>query len=207
MSRLPRVVAPGLPHHVTQRANRRQQTFFMDQDYAEYCDLLADFCRRCGTRVLAYRLMPNHVHLIMVPADEFGLRDALGEAHRRYTRMINFRDGWRGHLWQERFHSFVMDEQHLLAAVRYVERNPVRARLCARWKIGRGRARPRTLRDATTPWSACDRCWSWSGIGRRSSARPTTRSSMNDCAVTPVPAGHSMQTHSSNPWSDSSPPP
>jgi len=82
--------------------------------------------------VLAYCLMPNHVHLIMVPVDEFGLRDVLGKAHRQYTRMINFREGWKGHLWQERFHSFVMDERHLLAAARYVERNPVRARLCAR---------------------------------------------------------------------------
>ena len=132
MTRLPRVVAPGLPHHVTQRGNRRQQTFFTDEDYAEYRRLLADSCRSCGTDVLAYCLMPNHVHLILVPADEFGLRDALGEAHRRYTRMVNFREGWKGHLWQERFHSFVMDERHLLAAARYVERNPVRARLCAR---------------------------------------------------------------------------
>jgi putative transposase len=132
MARLPRVVVPGLPHHVTQRGNRRQQTFFADDDDVEYRTLLADSCRSCGTQVLAYCLMPNHVHLILVPADEFGLRDALGEAHRRYTRMINFREGWRGHLWQERFHSFVMDEQHLLAAARYVERNPVRARLCAR---------------------------------------------------------------------------
>ncbi len=131
MARLPRVAAPGLPHHVTQRGNRRQQTFFADDDYVEYRTLLADSCRSCGTQVLAYCLMPNHVHLILVPADEFGLRDALGEAHRRYTRMVNFREGWRGHLWQERFHSFVMDEQHLLAAARYVERNPVRARLCA----------------------------------------------------------------------------
>ena len=132
MARLPRVVAPGLPHHVTQRGNRRQQTFFTDEDYAEYRRMLADSCRNCGTEVLAYCLMPNHVHLILVPADEFGLRDALGEAHRRYTRMVNFREGWKGHLWQERFHSFVMDERHLLAAARYVERNPVRARLCAR---------------------------------------------------------------------------
>jgi putative transposase len=117
---------------VTQRGNRRQRTFFKDADYAEYRGLLAESCRRCGTQVLAYCLMPNHVHLILVPADEFGLRDALGEAHRRYTRTINFREGWKGHLWQERFHSFVMDERHLLAAARYVERNPVRARLCAR---------------------------------------------------------------------------
>jgi putative transposase len=132
MSRLPRVVAPALPRHVTQRGNRRQRTFFTDQDYAEYRGLLADSSHRCGTQVLAYCLMPNHGHLIMVPADALGLRTALGKAHRRYTHMINFREGWRGHLGQERFHSFVMDEQHLLAAVRYVERKPVRARLCVR---------------------------------------------------------------------------
>ena len=132
MARLSRVVVLGLPHHVTQRGNRRQQTFFGDEDYAEYRRLLSMSCRACGTQVLVYCLMPNHVHLILVPADEFGLRDALGEAHRRYTRMINFREGWRGHLWQERFHSFVMDERHLIAAARYVELNPVRARLCAR---------------------------------------------------------------------------
>ena len=131
MTRLPRVVVPGLPHHVTQRGNRRQRTFFHDEDYVVYRRLLATYCRSSGTRVLAYCLMPNHVHLILVPADEYGLRDALAEAHRRYTRMVNFREGWRGHLWQERFHSFVMDGRHLVAAARYVELNPVRARLCA----------------------------------------------------------------------------
>jgi putative transposase len=75
--------------------------------------------------------MPNYVHRILVPADASGLRDALTKAHRGYTRMINFREGWQGQVWQERFHSFVMDEQHLLAAARYVERNPGRARLGA----------------------------------------------------------------------------
>ena len=130
MARIARVVAPGLPHHVTQRGNRRQQTFFGDQDYAEYRRLMAASCARCGTQIWAYCLMPNHVHLVMVPSTEDGLRCALGEAHRRYTRMVNFREGWRGHLWQERFHSFVMDEPHLLAAARYVERNPVRSGLC-----------------------------------------------------------------------------
>ncbi|MFB1485790.1 MULTISPECIES: transposase [unclassified Thiocapsa] len=132
MARFPRALAPGLPHHVTQRGNRRQRTFFGDEDYAEYRRLLSTSCRACGAQVLVYCLMPNHVHLILVPGDELGLRDALGEAHRRYTRMINFREGWRGHLWQERFHSFVMDERHLIAAARSVELNPVRARLCAR---------------------------------------------------------------------------
>ena len=80
----------------------------------------------------AYCLMPNHVHLVLVPAHEDGLRAALGETHRRYTRRVNLREEWRGHLWQERFHSFPMDQSHLLACARYVELNPVRARLVGR---------------------------------------------------------------------------
>jgi len=70
------------------------------------------------------------VHLVVVPETEGGLCNLFRKAHRDYTRRINFREGWRGHLWQERFHSFVMDENYLLAAVRYVELNPVRAGLC-----------------------------------------------------------------------------
>ena len=132
MARLARVLAPGLPHHVTQRGNRRQTVFFSDEDYEAYKALVADHCAAAQVAVWAYCLMPNHVHLILVPADEDGLRRALGEAHRRYTRRINFREGWRGYLWQGRFASFVMDEAHLLAAARYVELNPVRAGLCAR---------------------------------------------------------------------------
>lgn len=130
MARIGRVVIPGYPHHVTQRGNRRQKTFFSDDDYRLYLELMAEFTQKAKTEVWAYCLMPNHVHLVMVPEHEDGLRSCLGEAHRRYTRYINFRNGWRGHLWQERFHSFVMDEQYLLATVRYVERNPVKAGLC-----------------------------------------------------------------------------
>ena len=130
MTRIARVVVPGLPHHVTQRGNRRQQTFFVEEDYAEYHRLIVESCERCGTQTWAYCLMPNHVHLVMVPSTENGLRCAPGEAHRCYTRLINVRQGWRGHLWQERFHSFVMDESHLLAAARSIERNPVRVGLC-----------------------------------------------------------------------------
>jgi putative transposase len=129
MARLARVVIPGLPHHITQRGNRRQQTFFNDDDYAEYLALMAQWCKELGVEVWCYCLMPNHVHLIAVPQSEDGLRRAIGEAHRRYTRRINFREGWRGHLWQGRFASFVMDEPYLLAAARYIELNPVRAAL------------------------------------------------------------------------------
>jgi len=129
MARIARVIAAGYPHHVTQRGNRRQQTFFNDEDYAVYLELLSEWTRKHNVAVWAYCLMPNHVHLIAVPETQDGLARAIGEAHRRYTRRINFREGWRGHLWQERFASFPMDEKHLLAAVRYVEMNPVAAGL------------------------------------------------------------------------------
>ena len=143
MTRIARVVVPGVPHHVTQRGNRRLETFFDDGDYRAYIALLAEHCAAAEVAVWAYSLMPNHVHLILVPGDADGLRRALGEAHRRYTRRVNFREGWRGHLWQERFHSFAMDEGHLLAAARYVELNPVRAGLARRardWRWSSARA-------------------------------------------------------------------
>jgi putative transposase len=73
--------------------------------------------------------MPNHVHLIAVPESGDSLCKAIGEAHRRYTRHINFREEWRGHLWQGRFASYLMDENYLLATTRYIELNPVRAGL------------------------------------------------------------------------------
>ena len=138
-----RLVVPGLPHHITQRGNRRQQTFFCDEDYAAYLELMSEWCRERGVEIWAHCLKPNHVHLIAVPATEEGLRRAVGEAHRRYTRRINFREKWRGYLWQGRFASFVMDEPYLLAAARYVEMNPVRARLAespAEWRWSSARA-------------------------------------------------------------------
>ena len=129
MARIARVVAPDLPHHITQRGNRRYETFFCEEDYETYRALMAQWCARCGVAIWAYCLMPNHVHLIAAPSSEEGLRRAMGEAHRRYTRHINFRQQWRAHLWQGRFASFVMDEAHLLKAMRYVELNPVKAGL------------------------------------------------------------------------------
>lgn len=132
MARIARIVAPGIPHNITQRGNRRQKTFFGDEDYRLYLNLMAEWCTRFGVEVWAYCLMPNHVHMIAVPVSEDGLRRAIGEAHRRYTRHVNFREGWRGHLWQGRFSSFPMDESHFIAAARYVELNPVRAKLAAK---------------------------------------------------------------------------
>jgi putative transposase len=132
MARIARVIAPGHPHHITQRGNRRQQTFFCDDDYRRYLQLMSKSCRRHRVRVLTYCLMPNHVHLIAVPPSAEGLRLAVGEAHRRYSRGVNQRQGWRGHLWQGRFASYILEETHLLTALRYVARNPVEAGLCRR---------------------------------------------------------------------------
>ena len=132
MARVARTVVPGVPHHVTQRGVRRMDVFREEDDYHVYLDLVASSCRKAGTSVWAYCLMSNHVHFVMVPRDEDGLRGALAEAHKQYTRHINFREGCKGHLWQERFHSFAMDEHHLLAAVRYVELNPVHAGMVKR---------------------------------------------------------------------------
>ncbi len=128
MARIARVVAAKYPHHITQRGNRRQDTFFCADDYRYYIETMSEWCEKCDVEIWAYCLMPNHVHLIAVPATEDGLRRAIGETHRRYTRQINFREKWKGHLWQGRFSSYVMDEHYLLAAARYIELNPVKAK-------------------------------------------------------------------------------
>ncbi len=143
MARLARVVAVDMPHHVTQRGNRRQQVFFCDEDYEAYRLLLAEGCRKAGVAVWAYCLMPNHVHLVLVPSSQDGLRAAISEAHRQYSRHVNFREGWRGYLWQGRFSSFPMEEKYLVACARYVEMNPVRARLAEKpedWRWSSARA-------------------------------------------------------------------
>ena len=132
MTRLARVIVPGFAHHVTQRGNRREPIFFEDGDQDIYCDLLAEHTRKHGVAVWAYCLMPNHVHLILCPQNETGLARAIGAAHRRYTHFINARGRWTGHLFQSRFGSVVMDEPHLIACVRYVSLNPVRAKLVQR---------------------------------------------------------------------------
>src|SRR5436305_276176 len=129
MVRLARVVIPGHPHHVTQRGNGRARTFFGEADYALYRDLLAANCAAAAVEVWAWCLMPNHVHLILVPSDADGLRRALARVHRSYAGIIQARRKRSGHFWQGRFGAVAMDEAHLAAALRYVSLNPVRARL------------------------------------------------------------------------------
>jgi putative transposase len=129
MARIARVVVPGIPHHVTQRGNRRMEVFFSDDDREEYLRLLVESGREHGVRYLGYCLMANHVHLLAVPESEERLALGIGRAHKRYTRGINFRENWRGYLWQGRFFSCPLDERGAVAVLRYIELNPVRAGL------------------------------------------------------------------------------
>jgi len=158
MARIARVVVPGHPHHVTQRGVRSMAVLSDDAQRRMYLDLMCEQCRRREVEVLAWCLMTNHVHLVLVPPDEAALARAVGEAHKRYTRWRNFAEGVRGYLFQGRFGSCVLDERHLLAAARYVELNPVRAKVVekaedwrwssARYHLGRTGKDP-LIRDRT----------------------------------------------------------
>ena len=132
MPRIARVVVPNFPHHITQRGSRNQKVFFTEADRRNYVAILKEEITKHQVEIWAYCLMDNHVHFIAVPQNQEDIAKVFREAHKRYARMINQREGWRGHLWQERFHSFVMDEKYLYAAVRYVEKNPVKAKLVER---------------------------------------------------------------------------
>ena len=166
MARLARVVLPGYPHHITQRGNRRQDVFFNESDYEHYLDLLKDWCTREDIEIWAYCLMTNHVHLIVKPNKKSNLGKAIGEVHRRYTRMVNFRENWKGYLWQGRFASYPMEKSWLLKAAAYVELNPVKAGMVKkawdyRWssihahlsgKDNHGIIRPEKLLTLTGDW-------------------------------------------------------
>ena len=146
MPRIARVVVPGVPHHITQRGVRRMNVFFSDADRRAYLDLLAEQGKRFGVHYLAWCLMPNHVHLVAIPGSELSLAKGIGEAHKRYSRRVNFRESWRGYLFQGPFFSCPLEDTQVLTAIRYVLRNPVRAGIAkkpweylwssARWLVG-----------------------------------------------------------------------
>ena len=132
MPRIARAVAPGVPHHITQRGNRGANVFFHKSDRVRYLDLLRKYSDLHGLQIVAYCLMTNHVHLVAIPEKETSLAATLGPVHLRYTQSINWRKEETGLLWQGRYFSCPMDDDHYWEAVRYVERNPVRARMVER---------------------------------------------------------------------------
>ncbi len=137
MPRIARVVLERLPYHITQRGNARQQVFFDPQDYRLYLDLLRDRSDTAGLGILAYCLMPNHVHLIAVPERGDSMAAALGRTHASFARYFNLRQRACGHVWQSRYFSCPLDDAHLWAAMAYVERNPVRAGMVERAELFR----------------------------------------------------------------------
>ena len=129
MARIARVVLPGIAHHVTQRGVRSIDIFYKPEDREVYKDILHTQCKRFGVKIISYCLMTNHVHFILIPSTESSLARAVGETHRLYTREINFRLKTRGYLFQGRFFSTPLSDAHLIRAIKYVEQNPVRAKM------------------------------------------------------------------------------
>jgi putative transposase len=129
MPRVARIAVPGVPHHVTQRGNNQQQVFFGDDDRRIYLARLREHAAGHGLAILGYCLMPNHVHLVVVPEHEQSLAKGIGRTHLRYTQYVNRAYERNGHLWQNRFFSCGLDEAHCWVALRYIEYNPVRTGL------------------------------------------------------------------------------
>ncbi|MEA3045548.1 MAG: REP-associated tyrosine transposase [Sphingomonadales bacterium] len=157
MPRPARLVVPGAPHHVVQRGNRKQALFFDDGDRRAYLKLLGDACARHETRCLAWCLMDNHVHLILVPAGADGLRAPLASAHTTFSQRINHARKLSGHLFQGRFASYAMDDAHLMVAARYIENNPVTAGIVGRadaWPWSSARAHLSRRADGLTDIAA-----------------------------------------------------
>jgi putative transposase len=131
VARLPRVIAVDGPHHVTQRGNGRRFILHSDTDRSVYLDLLKQSLTLHAVAMIGYCLMSNHVHLVLVPSRAESLGLALKHAHGRYASYWNAIHHSSGHVWQGRYYSCPLDENHLWEALRYTELNPVRASLVA----------------------------------------------------------------------------
>ena len=159
MSRKARIIIPKLAHHITQRGNNRQTIFEEDADYRQYCFWMNKYAALNGLAVLAYCLMVNHVHFIVVPKDYESISKTFQMVHMLYAQYMLRKRNASGHLWQGRFYSCVMDDQHLYRAIRYVEKNPVRSQIVkrawwypwssARWHIDLAATPPINLKNTT----------------------------------------------------------
>jgi putative transposase len=127
MARWVRIVIPDCPHHIILRGNHRESVFFCDSDRLLYLRLIRIFGDKNRIKYVAYCLMTNHTHFVALPKSPMSFARGLGEAHRKYTNLINTRENLSGHLWQGRYRSYPLDESHLFSTIRYIERNPVRA--------------------------------------------------------------------------------
>ena len=129
MPRIARVVAAGYPHHITQRGNYQQRIFADNSDRIKYLFLLKEESKRYHLTILAYCLMTNHVHFMVIPQEEDSLWKVFKYTNMKYSRYYNNKTKVSGHLFQNRFFSCVLDERHMIACARYIERNPVRVKM------------------------------------------------------------------------------
>ena len=129
MPRSSRIVIPNCAHHVTQRGNNRQDVFFVDEDHQVYLDCLMEASKRFDLRIEGYCLMTNHIHLVATPKYETSLAHSLKRTNQLYAQYVNRMHRRSGHLWQDRFFSCPLDQDHFQRTLLYVERNPVHARL------------------------------------------------------------------------------
>jgi putative transposase len=148
-----------MPHHVTQRGNRRGTVFFSDYDRHAYLSVLRAFADKHSVEVLAYCLMLNHVHLVVVPGTADGLHRVLKPLHMQHAQRINRMQDWHGHLWQGRYFSSPLDNDYLWSAIRYVERNPVRAGMIDRAEDYPWSSAAAHCRLTTDPVLTTRACW------------------------------------------------
>ncbi len=127
MPRIARVVVPNIPYHVTQRGNYQNDVFLDDKDRYKYLSLVKENTSEQNIDVLAYCLMKNHVHFVLVPSQSDSLGKMFNQVSMRYSQYFNKKLGKRGHLWQDRYFSCPLDEDHLYEVFRYIENNPVQA--------------------------------------------------------------------------------
>ena len=130
MPRIARVVATGYPHHIIQRGNNREKIFHDDEDSMRYLSFLRKYSEKWNSPVLAYCLMSNHVHILARPASDESLYKMMQGVTLCYTQYANRKYQRTGRLWESRYHSCIVEEEkHLWAVSRYIEQNPVRARM------------------------------------------------------------------------------
>jgi len=171
MPRRPRIVIPGAPHHITHRGNNGQKIFSKDRHYLKYLDLLCKYCKKYGLVIHGYCLMPNHIHIIGTPKEPTSLARAIGYTHQQYAQYFNYSENRKGHLWESRYFSCPMDEDHFIQALLYVDRNPVRAGLARniedyKWSsagVHMGHADPAGL-IVQHEWEAISERYGWDEI-------------------------------------------
>lgn len=129
MARQARIIVPNTPHHISQRGNRGEPIFFEKDDFSHYMEILQKSLKAFELDLLSFCLLPNQIHLLTEPKTKDDISRCIGETNRQYTRYINQKKNWTGHLFQNRFFSYAMDEQHALRAARFIETLPVTANI------------------------------------------------------------------------------